>query len=213
MGSEYDLAKSNIQSKTLNSLSNMKSWERVKEQAIKGHIKVTGEYGTRIESEYPIRACSTFGNRMLVKVEGAPLGFVPVVVCGLTSSYVSSGVGLWVQPGGTSNYTLESQGNAAVGGNDFWQANYDRATETYEIVYNIEITASFTMIAFGTHPDSWPEYPKENQNNHGKNKTNISKDQDELTGDSSGCLHGPFSASYIFIAVLCGGLLLFTTSF
>ena len=30
--------------------------ERVKEQAVKGHITVTGEYGTRVESEYPIRA-------------------------------------------------------------------------------------------------------------------------------------------------------------
>ena len=191
MGSEYDLAKSNIQSRTLNALASMTSWERVKEQATKGQIDVTGEYGTRVESKYPIRACATSQDRMRVKVVGNPLGFVPVVVCGLISPSVPSGTGLWVWPSGASNYTLVRQGDSAVGGNDFWQTNYNRALGTYEIIFNIELTASSTMVAFGTSPDSWPEYKDHNN---------------ELTSGGSSS-----ASTSTFLAGFTGGLLLFTT--
>ena len=38
--------------------------------------------------------------------------------------------------------------------NAFWQKNFDRATGSYEVVFNVEIFNS-TTFAFGTHPDQW----------------------------------------------------------
>ena len=162
VGSEYNLAKTNSQSKTLQSLASMsQSWERVQAQASKGQLTVTGEYGTRVESEYPIRACATANDLVKIKVEGTPLGFVPVVICDLTTHAVPSGGthGLWTRPSeGVANYTLVQQGSSGVGGNDFWQTNYDRSSGKYELVYNIELTSSSTIIAFGSDPALWPEY-------------------------------------------------------
>ena len=93
-----------------------------------------------------------------MQIEGSPLGFVPVVISGLTNPSIQNGVGLWIRSGNAANYSLVRQGSSAVGGNDFWQANYIKATKTYELIYNIEIVASPTTIAFGTFPDSWQPY-------------------------------------------------------
>jgi hypothetical protein len=89
---------------------------------------------------------------------GAALGFVPIVICGLDTHVVAAGQGLWVsQPGGDAYELLDQSSSSHAA--DFWQTNFDRASDTYEIVYNLEFLAdhdSVTMVGFGTNPDTWP---------------------------------------------------------
>jgi hypothetical protein len=159
MGADYISAMTNSDSKTLKSLANLTSWQRVEAQAIRGSISVSGAYSSRIESHYPIRVCSS-NNRNLVmaNVQGSPLGFTPIVFCNLTTSTIPNGYGLWLRPSGALNYTLVKQST----GNDFWQSNYDRASGSYEVVYNVELNNTQTTIAFGNHPDLWPILPTDN---------------------------------------------------
>ena len=37
----------------------------------------------------------------------------------------------------------------------FWQVNYERVTNTYEIVYNVEFGEAVTVVAFGADPANW----------------------------------------------------------
>jgi hypothetical protein len=52
----------------------------------------------------------------------APLGFVPVVISGLTTHAIPTGQGLWLRPLGSTSFSLLAQGS----GNEFWQTNFDR---------------------------------------------------------------------------------------
>lgn len=82
----------------------------------------------------------------------APLGYVPITIAGLASHEVPHNHGLWLRPKGESNFTLLTQGS----GIDFWQSNYDRASGSYEIVYNVELIHASTTVAFGSDPLTWP---------------------------------------------------------
>jgi hypothetical protein len=157
-GDEYALAESNADSFTLsNILPDMETWERVRAQAM-GHLNVSAKFYSTVESHYPIRISATGGNdQALFEVQGSALGFVPIVISNLSTSSipVDGAHGLWYKALCDEEFTLLNQGNSYD--NDFWQANYDRVSMTYEIVYNLEIFDSTTTIAFGTNPDTWPE--------------------------------------------------------
>ena len=84
---------------------------------------------------------------------GRALGFVPIVISGLASHFVPSGHGLWLRAQGALTFTLLSQGT----GNEFWQTNFHSGS--YEIVYNMEIRNSSTIVAFGSSPDTWSLSP------------------------------------------------------
>jgi hypothetical protein len=110
---------------------------------------------TRVESHYPIRVAATNPQPApLIKfeVKGSALGFVPVVISGLTSHLIPTGHGLWLKSGSAASFALLDQGSS--GANDFWQTNYDRVSGTYEIVYNVEFFENVTM-AFGSVDATW----------------------------------------------------------
>jgi len=151
-GEEYTYAKKNVKSNTLNNklASLTTTWERVKAQAMGGRLRVIPIAGVRVESHYPIRVVATKAQPsplIKFKVKGSALGFVPIVICGLTSHLIPSGHGLWLKSGNATSFSLLKQGSS--GANDFWQTNYDRVSRTYEIVYNVEIFEDVT-IAFGS---------------------------------------------------------------
>jgi hypothetical protein len=83
---------------------------------------------------------------------------VPIVICGLQTHRVAADQGLWIRKPGGNGYGRLDQSSSSHNA-DFWQINFDRATDTYEIVYNIEFLfheKSVTMVGFGTNPDRWP---------------------------------------------------------
>jgi len=88
-------------------------------------------------------------------VHAAPLGFVPILISGLTTHLLPAGHGLWLRPQDASSFTKVAQGT----GNEYWQTNFDRASGMYEIVYNVELKDASTTVAFGTNPDSWAPSP------------------------------------------------------
>ena len=80
-GDEYELARTNANSRTLNELVNgMSTWERVQMQAVGGGLTVTAVSGARVESHYPVRVCATGGSNPVFEVKsGGPiLGFVSI---------------------------------------------------------------------------------------------------------------------------------------
>lgn len=128
----------------------------VKAQAV-GHIHVTALSDARVEAHYPIRVCAEGGrDEVSFRVDGSALGYVPIVICGLPNHSVDpdgTGLfGLWIQKTGDGelDYELLDQG---ASGDTFWQVNYDRASGTYETVYNVELFSSVTTIKFGLAPE------------------------------------------------------------
>ena len=95
--------------------------------------------------------CVNPSHSSMAPLHVAPLGFVPVVISGLATHHVPSGHGLWLRPRGATSFTRFAQGS----NNEFWQTNFDRASGTYEIVYNVEFLQARTMVAFGSDPSSW----------------------------------------------------------
>merc|ERR1712166_1142794 len=122
-----------------------------------------------VESHYPIRVCRgnggvtrtrTVGDTGILftvtSVSGA-LGYVPVTLCNLDSYDIPllNQRGLWVDKGSDGGFVLMNQETAA-GTNDFYQVNYDRNSQKYEVVYNLELFDTTTTIAFGSDPSLWP---------------------------------------------------------
>ena len=95
--------------------------------------------------------CVNPAHESVAPLHAPPLGFVPVVISGLTTYAIPAGQGLWLRPHGTTSFTLLTQGS----GNEFWQANFNRASGTYEVVYNVEFVSSSTTVAFGSDPSTW----------------------------------------------------------
>jgi len=149
-GEEFTYAKKNVASRTLDRLSSLSNtWEMVKAQA-DGHLIVTDIAGGSIESHYPSRVAAHNGEEVKFKVKGSALGFVPIVIANLTSYVIPTGRGLFLINSTATSPTPLDQGSTGAHDltgavlnndyrNDFWQTNYDRASGTYEIVYNVEI--------------------------------------------------------------------------
>ena len=173
-GSEYNAALSNSgNSNTLQFLQSMtSSWEKVRAQAVGGKLQVTASLPLRakVESNYPIRVCATgegnsgvvrqigdTGVLFVVETSGNTLGYVPIVICHLDSFDVaktSAQRGLWIDTNSDGGFTLLNQ-ETTTGTNDFYQINYDRQNEKYEVVYNMELSTTSTTIAFGSDPALW----------------------------------------------------------
>jgi hypothetical protein len=123
----------------------------------KRHLNITAVKGV-VESHYPIRVCvnNTEDNdddvKVLFHVSGSGLGFIPIVICGLTSHAVSSGEGLWIKKVGEGETQFSMLDQSYYQDKDFYQTNYDTTTETFEIIYNIELLYSdSTYIGFGSY--------------------------------------------------------------
>ena len=154
--------------------------ERMKAQALGSKLSVTTLLGprARIESHYPIRVCATGTHGtlqpgtpertegdtgVLFQVSGSALGHVPIVICGLKKHDIPSATqGLWMRSSASSTFELLDQSTTA-GKNDFYQVNYVRASQSYEVVYNVELFnaggSATTIIGFGSKPDTWPAAP------------------------------------------------------
>lgn len=159
---DFNTSMFNSGSNSLAAVQSLSNWQIVREDAMRGNIDVIPlDSRTSVESLYPVRICSQIPTRadaegIIFTIIGRPLGFTPIVVCGLgTHSVASTGQhGLWFRESGESVWTLLRQG-ANEGLNDFWQTNFDRSSRTYEIVYNVELSSSNTTFAFGINPDLW----------------------------------------------------------
>jgi hypothetical protein len=156
-GVEFDTTRNNSpNSNSLAYLSTLNSaWERVQAQALR-QISVTSvSTGGRIESHYPIRVCVPEDHTIEdasfeFTVSGQGLGFVPIVICNLESAEIPAGYGLWARKEGEVGFSL------LTAETDSRQVNYDRISETYEAIFNVEIILSgsdtFTKFVFGATP-------------------------------------------------------------
>ena len=176
VGAEFAEAKTNANSPSLQTISSLPtSWERVRAQAEGGNFKLDILLGgrARVESSYPIRVCTTGESGGVVRhagdtgvyfqVTGTALGYVPVVICGLSSHDIPDTTsvnaaekrGLWLESNNDGNWVLLNQ-ETSSGTKDFWQVNYDRELHEYEYIYNVEFFTATTNVAFGSRPDTWP---------------------------------------------------------
>jgi len=99
--------------------------------------------------------CVNPSHASMAPLHAAPLGHVPIVISGLATHDVPTGHGLWLRPLGASSFTRLTQGT----GNGFWQTNFDRASGTYEVVYNVQLEHASTAVAFGSDPNTWSPSP------------------------------------------------------
>eukprot|EP00931_Biecheleriopsis_adriatica_P092531 TRINITY_DN66338_c0_g1_i1.p1 TRINITY_DN66338_c0_g1~~TRINITY_DN66338_c0_g1_i1.p1 ORF type:complete len:1036 (+),score=58.33 TRINITY_DN66338_c0_g1_i1:240-3347(+) len=160
-GNEFDIARANSGSASLQQIENMTTWERVKADAERGDITVTPlDSQSRVESKYPIRVCSNTPTSVdayiIFEVQGKPLGLTPITICGLGTHAIpdDGDHGLWLRPVGAANFTLFRQGSTSSS-NDYWQTNYDRNSGTYETVFNIELKSASTTVSYGINPNTY----------------------------------------------------------
>ena len=86
------------------------------------------------------------------EVTGAALGFVPVVICGLTAhDDAAAPGGLWLKPEGAAAFERVDQ--SVLSSDDFYQINWDRETGEYEAIFNVELFSDSTTVAFGQFPE------------------------------------------------------------
>ena len=100
---EYDLALHHTSSKTLADLSNLTTWEIVRQQALHAP-RIAEVWQATIERHYPIRVRLASGaTRLRFRVEGGALGYTPIIIGGLSSS--DAGM-LWIsdEDGGYSSW-------------------------------------------------------------------------------------------------------------
>eukprot|EP00615_Pteridomonas_danica_P002625 CAMPEP_0114330380 /NCGR_PEP_ID=MMETSP0101-20121206/1714_1 /TAXON_ID=38822 ORGANISM="Pteridomonas danica, Strain PT" /NCGR_SAMPLE_ID=MMETSP0101 /ASSEMBLY_ACC=CAM_ASM_000211 /LENGTH=504 /DNA_ID=CAMNT_0001460375 /DNA_START=866 /DNA_END=2376 /DNA_ORIENTATION=- len=168
IGDDFDYALNVQNSNTLSLLS--KNYQNtslmIKEQAMR-NLNITAIKG-HVESHYPVRVCAnTLTNNhnnndddieVLFHVDGYGLGFIPIVICGLSTHHVhyneneNDREGLWIKEKNDKKYKLLNQ--SVYENNDFYQTNYIESTQTYEIIFNIELLYSnSTYIAFGKYPN------------------------------------------------------------
>ena len=130
-GADYSKAMANTNSRTLSDLQEKSTSERVRAQAIGGQLNVIAGLNARVDAHYPVRIYATQPGNVTFEVQSYadadgvhyPLGYVPVIITGLTTHSLPAGSGLWLRPSDAAKYTLMSQGS----GNEFWQTNFDRA--------------------------------------------------------------------------------------
>jgi hypothetical protein len=158
---DFDDALSKTGSRTLTKLSSLASTADMVAAHARGHLSVVAEVGA-VESHYPIRVCKVSGassDTLRFTVTGSALGFVPLVLCGLSTHVVDlPHQGLWVRLDGDSEYKLLDQG--VHDDTDFWQTNYLPSDGTYEVVFNLELLfdSHSTVSAF-----AWPTNPSDTQ--------------------------------------------------
>lgn len=107
---------------------NPRSWKTVHREAVGNDLKIKVAGGTLL-NRYPV-IIRPEGDRVAFSIEGG-VGYVPVRFEGLKSAtgYVlSRRVGADLVP-------LDQ----SVHGNDFWQTDYDAASQTYKITYNLPL--------------------------------------------------------------------------
>jgi len=153
-GEEYDIAKTKSErhgsANTLNTYAGKETWERVQASAV-GHINIVAISDARVESHYPVRVCANDASDIVqFRVDGDTLGFVPIVICGLTTNYPSVDHGLWTRVGDDGSWTQLDQSSQYA--TDFWQTNYVREEGSYEFIYNVEIFDQETQFSFGPQP-------------------------------------------------------------
>ena len=151
-GAEYDYALTQSRrhgpAATLQKYSGTEGWERVNASAV-GQLNVVAT-SARVESHYPVRVCITDGSDTVqFRVDGSTLGFVPVVICGLTKHNPDAGHSLWIQAGAGAWAQLDQHSQYAT---DYWQTNYIRDSDEYEIIFNVELFGRETHLAFGSKP-------------------------------------------------------------
>jgi len=164
-GFDFALAKEastlSTPSSSLALFSNAKHATGLAEATARRNLRVTSPRG-RVESHHPIRVCaqpsSEHGDQLQFRVEGSALGYVPIVLCGLSTHAVGDRSGLWVQYQGDAEYTQVDQSHYDK--TDFWQTNFDAISGTYELVFNVEILApEVTHFAWGYNPNAAKALP------------------------------------------------------
>ena len=156
IGSDFAVALANTGSNTLTAQSATATTALMIANQARARLTITSQLGA-IQSQYPIRICvgssSTLDLVVYFRAAGSALGFVPIVICGLSTNTVGISQGLWVRFSGAAVFTKVFQG--IYDSTDFWQTNYDTTTSTYELVFNIEIFADADL-AFGVDPTPPP---------------------------------------------------------
>eukprot|EP00520_Triparma_pacifica_P017112 CAMPEP_0118668116 /NCGR_PEP_ID=MMETSP0785-20121206/20171_1 /TAXON_ID=91992 /ORGANISM="Bolidomonas pacifica, Strain CCMP 1866" /LENGTH=1288 /DNA_ID=CAMNT_0006562661 /DNA_START=833 /DNA_END=4697 /DNA_ORIENTATION=- len=159
---DYGTAQENSDSASLDDLATMSEWQRVREQATRGSLKVTGGDGVVVESEYPIGLKGVLGQVRFSVSGGRSLGYVPIVIAGLQTAKRGSGVDLWKRDASdeTGNWSQTSSQATLGESSNYYQANWDRESQTFELVFNVEMRdETGTEFNFGTDPGTWTTSP------------------------------------------------------
>jgi len=107
---------------------NPNSWKTVHREAVGNNLAVT-VHGGELLASYPIVVAAT-EDRVTVKIKGG-LGYVPVRFEGLATA---DGYALYETANGS-----EQKLDQSVHGNDTWQTDYDSASNTYKLSFNLPV--------------------------------------------------------------------------
>ena len=114
------------------------TWRMIHREAAGNDRRVEIKAGT-LERLYPAVRIGTVDDRAEFTLAGG-LGYVPVTFTGLTS------------PRGHALYLDGQRLDQSVHGNDFWQTDYDPATQRWEMTFNIPAGKTPVSLTFGRQP-------------------------------------------------------------
>jgi hypothetical protein len=111
------------------------TWQMIHREAVGNDRRIEIKAGT-LERLYPAVRIRTADDRAEFTLTGG-LGYVPLTFTGLTS------------PSGHALYLDGQRVDQSVHGNDFWQTDYDPATQRWEMTFNIPTGKTPGLLRFG----------------------------------------------------------------
>jgi hypothetical protein len=105
------------------------TWRPVHREAVGNDLQVKALRGA-VAHRYPVIVAVDNQEVADFEITGG-VGYVPIVIVGLKDYH---GFELWRHEGGKAERVTQ-----AVNGNDFWQCDYDPASRTYRLTYNVPL--------------------------------------------------------------------------
>ncbi len=111
--------------------ANAEPWVLTLREAVGANVTVEATIG-QVEQAWPVRVTADKGEQAEFTVSGG-VGYTPVTVCGAKASH---GFTLYAK---SDDGTLAEVDQSSIVGHDWWQADFDAATQTWDITYTLPL--------------------------------------------------------------------------
>jgi hypothetical protein len=111
--------------------ANAEPWALTLREAVGANVSVEATIG-QVEQTWPVRVTADKGEQAEFTVSGG-VGYTPVTVCGAKANH---GFTLYAK---SDDGTLAEVDQSSIVGHDWWQADFDAATQTWDITYTLPL--------------------------------------------------------------------------
>jgi hypothetical protein len=111
--------------------ANAEPWALTLREAVGANVSVEATIG-QVEQTWPVRITADKGEQAEFTVTGG-VGYTPVTICGAKANHCFS---LYTK---SDDGTLTKVDQSSAVGHDWWQADFDAATQTWDITYTLPL--------------------------------------------------------------------------